>query len=134
MIEEMTDIARVGTNKPPSKASGPMNKSMTTIQGEHPDLDAADSNWIDFTKPCHYRDHHGAIAAELLGARGFECTGFPFQVWVIIAHDVNGNSVAVLRANQSTLAGALQYMAPNRVLVYNREADLLFTAKESSGL
>jgi len=87
------------------------------------DLDAADANWIQFTAPGEYHSHKGALAANLIGAREFECTGFPFQVWEIVTHDHNGNPCAILRANQSKLTGALRYMNENRVLVYNQQAD-----------
>jgi hypothetical protein len=87
---------------------------------EHPDLDAADANWVQFKKEGEYEQHHGQFAAELLGAREFECTRFPFQVWEISAHDKDGKAVAILRSNQSSLEGALRYMEENRILVYNR--------------
>ncbi len=94
------------------------------MKTEHPDLDSADSNWIDFEKPEHYRAHHGPLASELIGARGFSCTLFPFQVWEIVTHDKDGLAVAILRANQMTLEGALKYMEGERVMVYNRFAEL----------
>lgn len=103
---------------------------MKTIRGEHPDLDAADHNWIQFKEPGEYDAHHGSLATDLLDARGFECTGFPFQVWEITGYDYNSKPVAILRANQNRLENALQYMSAKKVLVYNRKADVLYSAEE----
>lgn len=103
---------------------------MKTIRGEHPDLDAAEHNWIQFKELGEYQAHHGNLASELMGARGFECTNFPFQVWEIVGHDYKSQPCAVLRANQHRLEDALQYMNANKVLVYNRKADVIYSADE----
>lgn len=96
------------------------------MKHHYPDLDAADRNWIQFSSPGNYKDHCGANAGLLMGSDDFECTKFPFQVWELSGYRPDGSPVAILRANQSTLEGALKYMQAERILVYNAEADLPF--------
>lgn len=88
-----------------------------------PDLDAADQNWIQFNAPGDWYDMRGSLANDLLECSEFELTGFPYQVWEVIGYRSNSRPIAILRANQTALSGALKYMKQGRVLVYNRQAD-----------
>lgn len=88
-----------------------------------PDLDAADRNWIQFNAPGDWHDLHGSLASDLMDCPEFELTGFPYQVWEVVGYRSNSKPVAILRANQSSLEGALKYMKQGRVLVYNQQAD-----------
>lgn len=94
-----------------------------------PDLNAADRNWIQFNGPGDWHNMCGPLANDLLECSEFELTAFPYQVWEVVGYRSNSNPVAILRANQSTLKGALNYMSQGRVLVYNRQADKMLTAK-----
>lgn len=90
----------------------------------YPDLDAADRNWVQFESAGNYHSHFGPLAGILLDSRDFELSPFAYQVWEIGGWRTDGTPSMILRANQSTLEGALGYMTKHRILVYNREADL----------
>ena len=88
----------------------------------HPDLDAADSNWIQFSESGEYESSHGMQASCLMESPDFALTPFAYSVWEITGMSVvTERPVAILRANQSTLESALSYMTEGRILVLNKQ-------------
>lgn len=69
---------------------------------------------------------NGSLADKLQNSPDFEITPHPFEVWEVTTdfHDWRtdcNKPVAILRAAQSSLAGALKYMGENRVLVWRKD-------------
>jgi hypothetical protein len=105
------------------------------------DIENAEKNYIEvdsrLAEPLQYKNVtvKGFLASHLAGSSDFEITPSTFAIWEVTGNTYDGmthgiNWACIHRANQSTLAGALQYMvAPsdselgatdNRVLVYNK--------------
>ena len=68
----------------------------------------------------------GSLANKLQDSPDFEITSFTFSVWEITNDFYDWKTdcckhVSILRANQSTLSGALKFMKENCVLVHNQD-------------
>lgn len=91
------------------------------------DITCAESNWIQFGTDWRLQAWAGPLARKLMDSQDFEITPFTYSVWEVTGdcHPLYRNPDAtsfacILRANQSTLAGALRYMTKDRVLVWNK--------------
>lgn len=88
------------------------------------DIDLADRAWLQVETDGSIT-WNGGLATKLKNSPDFEVCKCPFSVWEITGDTYDWRTdgeqfVAILRANQSTLECALQYMAENRVLVHNK--------------
>ena len=88
------------------------------------DINFAENNWIEIDGD--NRNWNGGYADKLLNSSDFTVNPCSYSVWEVTNSTYDNrtdavNFASILRANQSTLAGALKYMtSDNRVLIYNK--------------
>jgi len=89
------------------------------------DIDQAEQNYIEWNRG-RMREWRGALAGKLLNSKDFIPAKLAYQVWEVLPDTYDWatdgqNHAAILRANQSSLSGALSYMGENKVLVWRSD-------------